>query len=998
MSQQEQQVQQAQQSYQSQQSQLMQLFTLYNANKDEPHRNQLIDFMNSMPLDAWQSEVLLNNLEKDIKDLIVAAKLTQITSGNSSFTFPLSSSLDALIKRFVIYRINYQVKLMSSEGGGAMASSDGNLAATAFFLTQAAQHEFSAQSDDETTRSPRAKRARVAVQDSIDNPYRLAWVRQFARCLNNDLDNWIQQEVLFDTPNVLMSCYNIHADNFGFRRKLFLTKEYVFAQVISTQIVGFERLLLEDAADFWVYSKHKNLAQIVLNLISTYYPDRSAIMANTLPNLDSFAKNKLDLSEEEFEVYKSSMGYLGIKMLFDGFTSFMNNPNRLSNGLDDSQLNQCRLNELSFYHPDSVLTKLLIDVDGIEGFRYLSRATHNFMADKNYESIIDCPLKDELISLENQRKQLLTWEKAITAGRVKPSYTLEYESTLETRKTVFVLLDTSTSMAWPSNQDVPNPNPSDDEDDEDAPIISRWDKAKEFLFSMLEQLNDDDRIAIILFNDSVRTLLPDLITVGSIRDDFPELIDDITPSGGTRILGAFGEVHQFIVDTEDFDPNLSQIVIVTDDEINQASIDGDDDIRYRYEVDTGFTGAYPSIFAVKTLADNQEQVISQVLVDSLNEHGSLMNQLKVALPNLNFVVNVHDTDGVNNLFYHLRCAYSGFSTNQVNGNLNIYCEYMPESDSDAGSDSDEGGISSADSIEEEIDIEIDIEPAGSNYSSNSDESDDTESDHLDTEQAAQYSLMQLSQSVVNSVFESIPNLNLPIDENINEYALSLIEKNGLVDISISMQRSFINWFKKDFFDQANILSWLVSSICFNRHIDQGNILRLPEDVQKLIFSYVTSAKKYVNPSTNINLKHVDFISPALRMQICSEEQKDFIVKSLSSKISELIEEIKSLEDELQRGVNRSITRISNNINLCRRKLTNVAVPQNRLHFDSKPYFLSNWEQVLHDIESSESIYHEHVVLSHIPLMPPPIMPYAKSILESEQEEQIDDFVPDCLVS
>ena len=156
------------------------------------------------------------------------------------------------------------------------------------------------------------------------------------------------------------------------------------------------------------------------------------------------------------------------------------------------------------------MTKLLIDIDGIEGFRYLSRATHNFMADKNYESIIDCPLKDELISLENQRKQLLTWEKAITAGRVKPSYTLEYESTPETRKTVFVLLDTSTSMAWPSNQDAPDPNPSDDEEDEDAPVISRWDKAKEFLFSMLEHLNDDDRIAIILFNDSVRTLLPDL--------------------------------------------------------------------------------------------------------------------------------------------------------------------------------------------------------------------------------------------------------------------------------------------------------------------------------------------------------------------------------------------------------------------------------------------------------------------------------------------------------
>ena len=486
MSHQEQHVQQAPQAYQSQQSQLMQAFTLYKANKDEPHRNQLIDFMNSMPLDAWQSEVLLNNLEKDIKDLIVAAKLTQITSGNSKFVFPLSSSLDTLIKRFVIYVVNNKARVISSDGG-AMAYSDANLAASAF-LTQApqseslAQSESSAQSDDETTRSPRAKRARVAVQDSIDNPYRLAWVRQFARCLNNDLDNWMQQEVLFDTPNVLMSCYNLHADNFGFRRKFFFTKEYLFAQVISTQIVGFERLLLEDAADFEVYLKHKNLLDLVLNLISTYYPDRSVIMANTLPNLDSFAKNKLDLSEEEFEVYKSSMGYLGIKMLFDGFTSFMNNPNRLSNGLDDSRLSQCRLNELSFYHPDSVLTKLLIDIDGIEGFRYLSRATHNFMADKNYESIIDCPLKDELISLENQRKQLLTWEKAITAGRVKPSYTLEYESTPETRKTVFVLLDTSTSMAWPSNQDAPDPNPSDDEEDEDALSFQGGIRQKSFYF------------------------------------------------------------------------------------------------------------------------------------------------------------------------------------------------------------------------------------------------------------------------------------------------------------------------------------------------------------------------------------------------------------------------------------------------------------------------------------------------------------------------------------
>ena len=328
------------------------------------------------------------------------------------------------------------------------------------------------------------------------------------------------------------------------------------------------------------------------------------------------------------------------------------------------------------------------------------------MADKNYECIIDCPLKDELISLENQRKQLLTWEKAISAQRIKPSYALQYESSAQMKKTVFVLLDTSTSMAWPSNQDVPNPNPSDDDEDDDAPIISRWEKAKEFLFSMLEQLNDDDRIAIILFNDSVRTLLPDLMTVGSIRDDFPELIDDITPSGGTRILGAFSEVNQFIVDTEDFDPNLSQIVIVTDDELNQATIDGDDDIKYRYEADTGFTGAYPSIFAVKTLADNQDQVVSQVLVDSLNVQGCLMDQLRSAIPDIKFVVNVHDTDSVNNLFYHLRCAYSGFSTNQANGSLNIYCEYVPESDSDSGSDSDsdQGEILSTDDIEEEIEV------------------------------------------------------------------------------------------------------------------------------------------------------------------------------------------------------------------------------------------------------------------------------------------------------
>ena len=134
------------------------------------------------------------------------------------------------------------------------------------------------------------------------------------------------------------------------------------------------------------------------------------------------------------------------------------------------------------------------------------------------------------------------------------------------------------------------------------------------------------------------------------------------------------------------------------------------------------------------------------------------------------------------------------------------------------------------------------------------------------------------------------------------------------------------------------------------------------------------------------------------MQVCSDEQKNFIVRSLSSKRSEVIDEIKSLEDDIQREINRCITKISNTINSGKRKLTNVAVPQNRLQFDKKPFFLNNWEQVLHDIERSEKFYHQYDILSHLPLMPPPVLPYAQAILESEQETNVDEFPSVCLVS
>ncbi len=994
--------QQVQQSYQSQQSQLVQAFTLYKANKDEPHRNQLIDFMNSMPLDAWQSEVKLFDLEKDIKALIIDAKLAQITSEHSTFIFPLSSSLENLIQRYITFKVNFRVNGMAIAAVGALAASDGNLSQGMFFLSEISSAEAgggaaSAQSDTEDTSSPRRKRARVDETDTNDTPYRLAWIRQLVRLLNEDLDNWTGIDTLFDTENVLMSCYDLHSNNTGFKRKLFLTREYVFAQAISTSIVGFERLLLEDIASFELFSRHKVLLDKALGFISNYYPDRLIIMASALPDFESFTKDALNLSEPAFEDYKTRSGFLGIKLLFEGFISFIHNPHRLSNGFSKDQIERCRFEKLSSYNPDAIIVKLLIDLDGAEGLRHLSLNMREFIHNKDYEKIVDCPLKNDLLELEQQRVQLLTWEKALAANKLKAAYTLPYQITPDARKTVFVLLDCSASMGWAANQ---NNADDDDDDDDDAPIFTRWDMAKRFLYSMLEQLNDDDRILIILFNDSVRTLMPDLMTVGSLRDDFPELIEGASPSGGTQIVDAFSEVNSYISQTEDFEPNLSQIVIITDDDIHHGALDGEDNLRVKYEVETGFTGAYPAVFAVKTLEGVHARAASQMIVDSFHLPGSLMDQLKRALPNIDFVVNVHDTGSVNDLFFHLRKAYSGFSVSQVHGALNLYCEDMPELELDPEEESEQEyeddfdeSVSEEESEEDEDEVRED------------EDSDETEDEIFDMEpDDAHAQLMQLSQQVVSSVFASIPGLNAGFadsdedDEDLDELSTRLIAKHGLDILHLPLSRSYINWFKKDYFDKSNIGSWFITSLCCNRKVDANEIAPLPEEVQKLIFGFLSHSGSYVNPKMQIQLRKVDIIPPALTSQVCTQDQVNFLIRSLSSRQGDLVEDIHNLETEFLRYVARSITKASDVINSFRRILSSVMVPENRLQFDKEPYFLKNWEHVLYEISSTEIYYHKHVVLSHLPLMSSPVLPYAQSILSDGEGQDIDEVAPDCLVS
>ena len=220
---------------------------------------------------------------------------------------------------------------------------------------------------------------------------------------------------------------------------------------------------------------------------------------------------------------------------------------------------------------------------------------------------------------------------------------------------------------------------------------------------------------------------------------------------------------------------------------------------------------------------------------------------------------------------------------QVSGALNLYCEDMPEQELDSEEESEQ---ESEDDFDESVSEDESEDDESEDEVRETEDSDETEDEIFDMEpDDAHTQLMQLSQQVVNSLFSSIPGLNAGSadpddedldDEDLDELSTRLIAKHGLDILHLPLSRSYINWFKKDYFDKSNIGSWFITSLCCNRRVDANEIAPLPEEVQKLIFGFVSHSESYVNPRMQIQLRKVDMIPPALNSQVCTQDQVSFL--------------------------------------------------------------------------------------------------------------------------
>ena len=807
----------------------------YKKNSDKADLvNKADKFINGMfgvSYDNFCEYLKKPEVDKDFISILADIKINQVLSADkSSFFYPSRPGLQKLVDRYAFFQASIEDKKE---------------------IIKADKIAKESASVSYASGSPEAKKIKFTSRhDKLINEYNSAWVRQLLRCLCADIKNWAKPDILSSTEDLIMDCYYIHSDNSNYNNKLYLTSEYIFAVNLGSRLYGFKELLLKDKDNEKLFAVHQDFLDAIINMLSVYNPNGLLDINKSRLDLEFYASKILNLKQDELAEYLLSSGFLAIKFFYDLFASVIQNPRSLYQGFDLMLLEKLRVSaqNITIYHPESVVVKLLIDYDGFELFTDCYDSLLDQVKLHDFSNLPNSPLKrfleNSIVPYENSK----LWESAFSEREnFSSKYNMIIEHKQNKNKTIFILLDYSSSMVWASDPG---------NDDEDLGNISRWIKAKSFVREYLEDLKDLDdnyKVSVILFNDNTSCLSGFDVSLDSLIDDFDELISNFDPSGGTNIEKAFEMVYKQINDYSDFDPSACQIMIVTDDELNH--FDENDNLINRYEIKTGFMGVCPAVFAVSVYLNDDPNLVEagcKNISDTFSQKSPLMKQLLEYIPDINFVFNIHKRDNLNNFLLLLDKTFDNFSLNEMKGVVDIY--YAKNSNND------------------------DLEVEEFNY---------TQIPGYDEGMAGAGAGAGAEVDDFSPVFPD-PEFGPDLEAGI------LVANNEIPSVSLSVKRPFFNWFKRDIFNPWHDFLLYNEMLCVNKYTQK---VYLPECVRKIIFSYLSHRKFYVKLDMEIrfNYKNNKDQFPNLGVDLDSGESRDLVKTCLTDKRSNCFR-------DLQRGL------------------------------------------------------------------------------------------------
>ena len=877
----------------------------------------------------------LNNpeIDKDFIKILSDIKLKQIKN-NQDFFYNTKSEFNILEDKYLFYQsasedqkdIIKQYKLLQ------------NSAASSYGVNY-----------------PEAKKTRfTSKHDKLITEYSSAWVRQLLRCLHKDIKNWAPSDVLSSTDDLIMECYYINAGNSNYKDKLFLTTEHILAINIATKLYGFKELFLEDKNNIRLYKNHQSFLRAVIEKLSLYNPNGLLNINKSRFNLEAFASRILNIENDELSVYLSSNGFLAIKFFCDLFYYIIENPRILYNNFDLRLIEKLRVSRqnITLYHPDSTAVKLLIDYDGFELFTDYYDKLLKYIKLHNFSVMPKSQLRGFLEDVKMSYEKSKLWEKSF---KIEEDFSARYTYSLkhkhDNKKHVFILLDHSSSMAWASD-----PSNADD----DLANIPRWDKAKDFVREYLEDLDESYKVSLILFNDHTYALSGFDVSLDSLIYDFDELILDFDPSGGTNIERAFEMVYEQINNCSDFDPASSQIMIVTDDELNH--FDENNNLINKYEVKTGFMGVCPAVFAVSVYLNDDPAVVElgcKKISDTFLHKSPLMSQLSNKFSDMSFVFNIHSYDKLNKYLTIVKKSFEELSIDNAEGVVDIY--YSKNISNEFENDELE------------------------NISHNNSDDEITAKDQTNSE----------SESVDDIIEGSC------VAKNKSTCSNSLVSEpkfkpNLMPNFQVSIERPFLNWFKQDIFNPWHDFLFYHSICCFNENTKKSKIAYLPDSSRKIIFSYLSLRNCYVKLDTIIRFHDVkdqkDF--PKYGVDFPLGEARELLKTCLTDKRS------KSFRD-LQNGLNSfyqyhdgfSISCFDDIrqylIQLDSRKGKSVEFVYDS--DSSRPFSIGSWlEEGMFWTVNNNKLKNNFILLNDIPSQPSYVFNYLQSIPgESELNIMMD---------